>query len=133
MRKLPPGVRAERKRAANRAWREANKEAIKAKKNAWRLSNLETVSERNRLAKYGITAEECRAMLAAQIGCCAVCAMPISLLGEKSAPDLAHVDHDHETGAVRGLLCRACNLAIGHMKDSPQRLRAAAAYLERAR
>lgn len=42
----------------------------------------------------------------------------------------AYVDHCHETGVVRGLLCHNCNFAIGYMKDNPQRLRAAANYLE---
>jgi hypothetical protein len=40
------------------------------------------------------------------------------------------VDHCHQTGKVRGLLCRDCNLSIGHMKDSVERLKAAIKYLE---
>lgn len=41
------------------------------------------------------------------------------------------VDHDHKTGKVRGVLCRHCNFALGHVGDSPARLRALASYLER--
>ena len=40
-----------------------------------------------------------------------------------------HVDHCHATGAVRGLLCMACNIGIGKLKDSPELLDAAASYL----
>jgi hypothetical protein len=42
------------------------------------------------------------------------------------------VDHDHTTGRIRGILCHKCNLAAGHMGDSPARLRALADYLEAA-
>ena len=41
------------------------------------------------------------------------------------------IDHNHSTGVVRGLLCAHCNTALGLMRDSPARLRAAANYLER--
>ena len=40
------------------------------------------------------------------------------------------MDHDHETGEVRGLLCANCNLAIGLLEDSPSRILAAAAYVK---
>ena len=43
------------------------------------------------------------------------------------------VDHDHETGAVRGLLCRECNLGLAAFRESPTALRRAAGYLERHR
>lgn len=82
--------------------------------------------------RYGITLADYEGLLASQGGGCAIC-------GLKNANGLAlSVDHDHDCcpgnrscgGCVRGLLCGPCNFAIGHMKDSPQRLRAAAAYLE---
>lgn len=69
--------------------------------------------------RYGITAEQYDAMLFAQLGLCAVCR-------REPATD---VDHDHETNAIRGLLCHKCNLGIGLFKDSPDALRAAALYL----
>ena len=62
-------------------------------------------------------------MRLAQGGVCAIC---------REAPAV-HVDHDHATGEVRGMLCFPCNAAIGHLRDDPRVVRAAAAYLERAR
>lgn len=75
--------------------------------------------------KYGITLAEYDAMLEAQGGTCALCDSPptegISL----------HVDHDHATGEIRGLLCFLCNNALGDFDDDPARMRAAVAYLDR--
>lgn len=132
MRKLDPEERRARKNASGRAWWEANRaafnEARKAKRSAASEERKAAISERNRLYKFGITSADLETMLAAQDGGCAVCRAPIQLLGRS-----ANVDHDHDTDQVRGLLCRPCNLAIGQMKDSPSRLRAAAAYLEKHR
>lgn len=54
---------------------------------------------------------------------CAICNSVNQLVG----------DHDHATGAARGILCRNCNLALGNMMDDPARLRAAAEYLEKTK
>lgn len=74
--------------------------------------------------RYGMTAEEYRRRVDKQQGRCAVCGDPP---GEGKR---LHVDHDHESGAIRDLLCGPCNHALGHAKDDPARLRALAAYLE---
>ncbi|MGZ4508989.1 MAG: endonuclease VII domain-containing protein [Blastococcus sp.] len=70
--------------------------------------------------RYGITAEEADALLAAQGGLCAIC---------RAAPAV-HVDHDHVTGAVRALLCFNCNGGLGQFKDNPVALHAAAYYVQ---
>lgn len=62
-------------------------------------------------------------MLAIQGGVCAICRKEC-----KSGRELA-VDHDHETGAVRSLLCMNCNRAIGWLQDDPDLLMAATEYL----
>lgn len=88
--------------------------------------------EKNRnwtpLAKYGISAHDYDMLLAAQGGVCAVCQKD----GRDRLGRRLHVDHDHETGVVRGLLCTRCNNAIGHAGDSASRLRELADYLEAA-
>lgn len=78
-------------------------------------------------ANYGITVDEYEQMLARQNGQCAICGTTECGTGKSFA-----VDHDHTSGAVRGLLCGSCNLGIGQLGDDPDRLLAAAMYLIRA-
>lgn len=78
--------------------------------------------ERTFKRKYGITLAEFDAMLVGQRYRCRICM-------EQLTADATHVDHDHRSGVVRGLLCTNCNLGLGHFRDDPQRLRMALAYL----
>lgn len=79
---------------------------------------------------YGIGVTEYDAMFEEQQGLCAICGMTEQMTRLGVTRGLC-VDHDHETGKVRGLLCAACNFAIGKFQDDPTRLRSAAEYLER--
>lgn len=94
---------------------------------ARRLINL-----RNTLSRYGVTPDEYQLMLAAQDSKCSLCGFVPPPGGVKAASRL-HVDHDHETGRVRSLLCNGCNRGLGYLQDSPELLRAAADYIERHR
>lgn len=84
--------------------------------------------ERHLMSKFGITVEEFDVMLEMQDGACAICG--VSSTSDERA---FRVDHDHDTGRVRGLLCHSCNVAIGLMKDDVAVLASAIAYLDRAR
>lgn len=77
----------------------------------------------SRLKKYGITQEQFEELEVRQKGACAVCHQ--SMAGLRNL----HIDHDHVTGQVRGLLCSQCNTALGKFRDSPEVLIAAAKYL----
>jgi hypothetical protein len=83
--------------------------------------------ERQRYRKNGVCNARYDEILVQQSGACAVCCCTLN----SSRYSKLAVDHDHRTGKVRGLLCTNCNTALGLMKDSPRRLRAAAAYLEK--
>lgn len=76
--------------------------------------------------KYRFSLDEYGRLFVEQAGRCAICETP---QGDK----LLVVDHDHDTGEVRGLLCAKCNSAIGLLGDSPSNLAAAIIYLEEAR
>lgn len=79
---------------------------------------------------YGIGIERYNQMLAEQRGCCAICAKPEANEIKGKIIALA-VDHDHNTGAVRALLCSACNTALGLFNDDLALLDAAKAYLQK--
>lgn len=120
-----------RNNARNAVLRRENKDRY-AKRHLVRYSeNPERFRGYHYKHRYGVTTDEVAAMHAAQSGGCAICRAPIALTGTKRT-ELAAVDHCHASGAVRGLLCRNCNLLLGNAKDSPETLRAALAYLGRA-
>jgi hypothetical protein len=101
--------------------RECNRKKCKA----YALENKARVRGDNLKARYGITREEYDRMFAEQNGVCKICKEPEFHMGR-----LLSVDHCHETGKVRGLLCNSCNRGIGLFVDDPERLRKAATYLE---
>lgn len=90
--------------------------------NRKRNHSKQTTIARNMVNRYGITATDYAKMLVAQQGCCKICG--------KDTLERLNIDHNHITGKVRGLLCRLCNMGIGHFVDSPALLRKAAEYLE---
>ena len=129
------------------AWREA------AEKRDREVSLTETALQRRRDGQrgrarknnlrrlYGITPEEYDALRVAQGYRCAICDRPEAELPDRqtgrprldgkpnAAPMRLHVDHDHDTDAIRGLLCWPCNTAIGLFQDQPFRMTRAIAYV----
>lgn len=79
---------------------------------------------------YGITLQEYSVMLLAQNGVCAICDRPETVVVHGAVKPLS-VDHDHATGAIRDLLCNACNHLLGHAEEKIEVLEKAAAYLRR--
>jgi hypothetical protein len=114
--------KAERMRAANKRYRQRHPDRARRRDRAWHLRK-----------HYGITVTLYEELLASQDGRCAICGTqdPAMAQGASSGRSLA-VDHDHETGAIRGLLCMPCNLGLGYLRDDPNNLRRAAQYLESA-
>lgn len=79
---------------------------------------------RRTLQRYGLTQDDFDRLVERQGGVCAICKEPCPTNQRLS------VDHDHETGEVRGLLCRRCNAGIGHFQERLDLLREAVRYLE---
>jgi hypothetical protein len=95
----------------------------RAAENAYRRRSYAKVSDKKRSERYGLEPGAFERMLDDQHGKCLICS---TYHGR-----LLHVDHDHTTGRVRGLLCGSCNRAIGLLKDDKTRLLSAVAYLSR--
>lgn len=82
--------------------------------------------------KYGITLDEYNQMYEEQGGKCAICGEEETAIGANSDKvSLLSVDHDHETGEIRSLLCRGCNVGIGGFRENPEYLLKAIEYLEK--
>lgn len=92
----------------------------------WYRANLERTRSYRRFRMYGVSEVEYQALVQEQGGRCAICRNPPEGRGKGG---VLVVDHDHETGAVRGLLCGLCNMGLGKFADSPERLLGAVAYL----
>ena len=82
--------------------------------------------------KYNLTYEEYLTMYEEQLGKCSICSKDISLAGVGADKQtVAAVDHCHNTGKVRSLLCHACNAGIGHLKEDKNILNKAIEYLRK--
>jgi Recombination endonuclease VII len=104
-------------------WQRDNRERYNAKQRAYRRKNADKDREYHLQRQFGLTQAEYEQRLAAQDGSCAVCGNPP---GKTSL----HVDHDHDTGAIRGLLCMRCNNALGLFREQPRLLENGMCYVD---
>jgi len=102
---------------AHRTWTEKNSDRVQEYRNkdSWTLAK--------RCARRGITPEQLIDRYERQEECCAICKTEVALIDSA-------IDHNHDTGEFRGVLCKQCNRALGMFKDSPNILRNAVEYLE---
>ena len=110
-------------------YREEHAEEIKERARKWAIDNPGRVKNNNRKwklkNKYNISEEDYYFLLEKQHGGCAICGgLP------SSNKEFFCVDHDHNTGQVRGLLCDKCNRGIGHFDDEPWIILSAFNYIE---
>ena len=101
----------------------ACKECVKAKSRLWNTNNKDQKHYQSVKAKYNIDKDQYFNKLKAQQYKCAVC--------EEKLVERPHVDHCHNTGLVRDLLCRYCNLLLGYAKDNEKTLQNAIKYLQK--
>lgn len=100
-----------------------NRERIMKYQEEYRHKTRDNRINQYYLYKYGLTPQQREDLFQKQKGKCAICGTGFQTIAS------AHVDHDHETGKVRGLLCNSCNLLIGFAKENEFVLSAAISYL----
>jgi len=100
-----------------------HREMEKFARQAWGRANKDKVSNYRYKARYGITIKDKRDMWVEQEGKCLICGKVMFDLSQ------AHVDHDHDSKKVRGLLCLSCNRGIGFLQDSSKVVESALRYL----
>lgn len=97
----------------------------------WKLNNphhaIKAAAVR-RFRAYGITQEEFEKLLKSQSGKCEICSVVLIESHKNFAPC---VDHDHDSGVIRGLLCKRCNVGLGNFGESAERLLSAIKYLKK--
>lgn len=113
----------EKEKARCREWQANNKEWIRL----YRQANKDRSRDQELRRKYGISLEKYNEILLSQSCRCRICSIHQTSLKKKFA-----VDHCHDTGRIRGLLCFDCNTGIGKLKDDPNLLVKAAEYLKGA-
>ena len=115
-----------------------NKEKVEKRAKKYRLKNKDRIAKRGhdnymsnprkarakRLKKYGLTIEDFENMLESQGGLCAIC-------GKDNNGKTFHVDHNHDTGKVRQLLCNACNIGLRSLQDDIEIVEKALNYLRK--
>lgn len=125
--------------ARRKAWYRANRDREISRVRAWQQENKDQYNERQRRyremhpdrdwsgylkRKFGMTVDEYDAFLVAHGGRCAICGH------EPAEGTRLHLDHDHESKAVRGMLCVRCNNGLGQFQEDPALLERAVDYLQ---
>lgn len=113
---------------SNKRWYQREcKDCCRKRKYKWHQTDAGKLSSANTKLKrrFGIDINKYNEMLKNQDGKCLICGATESIFGHKLA-----VDHCHETNKIRGLLCKSCNVGLGHFRDNIENLQKAAEYLK---
>lgn len=112
--------------AASRQYRKENPDKFRAAGQRWRDANKDKRRKTRLEWVYGLTAEQFDAMFEQQGGKCANIGCRVVHTDKRPL----QVDHCHESGQIRGLLCRECNLVLGKMQDDINRIEGLSQYLQ---
>ncbi len=123
-RKAAYAANPEKGKLKSREYQKNNRAKVKAAKKAYVEANPECKLG-YQLSGYGVSIARFKAMVESQGGLCLICHE-----GNLNPKRRLAVDHCHDTGKVRGLLCGRCNTAVGQLRNRPELARAVATYIE---
>ena len=111
-----------------KAWEIKNLDKRKKYHREYHIANKDKINSTTRSHhfqyRYGITIEQLSELIKTANNKCQICGSVFSKINKP------HVDHDHKTKVIRGILCRNCNTGIGMLRDSPKILKLAIEYLK---
>lgn len=121
---------SEKANKRNRKWYKENRNNVKNQRHEYYKENRDCLLKQRRIIYlkrlYNITPQEYDIMLELQGSVCIICGKTPKENGKRLA-----VDHDHETGKIRDLLCDGCNKALGYLNDSPEMCERMKLYLQK--
>lgn len=113
-----------------REYYKTNSNHIKAQSKEYHRSHIDKDKEYDRQIKhlYNITVLDVQLLMISQHGCCDICKKPFQYNNDKKE---YHIDHNHTTNKVRGLLCTNCNTSIGLLQENPVFIESALYYINK--
>lgn len=111
----------------------ASREKARIKQQQYLAARKDHYNDKNLYLAHGITREQYNVLYESQRGLCAICSRPETTRHQNGRQRNLAVDHDHQTGTIRGLLCGRCNPGIGFFQHNPDYLDRAAMYLRVSR
>jgi hypothetical protein len=112
-----------------REWHHNNKEKKSQCFKNWQERNKHKLRDNRLMRTYGLSNDNYIEMFESQIGLCAICKEPQQGITKDGETRFLCVDHCHQTGKVRHLLCAKCNAGLGQFRDNPEFLTKAAKYI----
>lgn len=109
-------------------YRQRNKDRLNQKDKEYAVVNREKIKKYHRVYHYGLSEDGYQLLIITQKNKCAICGKDFTFENKSTTP---HVDHDHRTGTVRGLLCGRCNVLLGFAEDDATLLITASQYLHK--
>jgi len=116
----------EKLKISQKKYYHSHKEEYAIRQKKYRLVHSREIAEKKLKRAFGIDFEDYAYMFEAQRGCCAICGRH-----QDEFKKALHVDHNHVTGQIRGLLCFPCNRGLGRFGDTKPLLLKAIKYLEK--